>query len=87
MALKDVDFVLVWDGSNELSNTEEARERREIYERNLEEEGLVLEHEKLESSHYNFVKIHAPLEVLRRYAEILKLKMKMRDVSVLSLSF
>lgn len=81
MPLKDVDFCLVWDSNNELSNTEEARQRREIFERNLEEEGLILEREKLESSNYNFVKIHAPHEVLCRYAEILKLKMKMRDVS------
>lgn len=81
MAPKDVDFVLLWDAKTEASRSEEAKEKRRFFERNLEEEGLILEREKIEGTDYNFVKIHAPIEVLRRYAEILKLRMPMKQVS------
>jgi anoctamin-1 len=80
MPLEDVDFVLVWDGSVEQACTEQAKERRRIFEKNLEEEGLTLEREKLEACNLNFIKIHAPMEVLRRYSEILKLRMPMKQV-------
>lgn len=80
MALPDVDFVLVWDGSMEQATSEQAIERRRIFERNLEEDGLKLEREVLEACNLNFVKIHAPVEVLRRYSEILKLRMPMKQV-------
>jgi len=80
MPLKDIDFVLVWDGSNEMCFTEEAKERRRIFERNLEEEGLILEREKMDGNEHNFVKIHAPIEVLKRYSEILKIRMPMKEV-------
>jgi anoctamin-1 len=81
MPLKDIDFVLVWDGSSEAGSSEEGREKRRIFEKNLEEEGLLLEREKMDANSLNFVKIHAPLEVLRRYSEILKIRMPMREVS------
>lgn len=80
MTEKDVDFVLVWDAKTDASRTEEAKERRKIFERNLEDEGLRLEREKIEGTDYNFVKIRAPIEVLRRYAEILKLRLPMKQV-------
>lgn len=80
MPLQDIDFVLVWDGASEAGSSHEAAEKRRIFEKNLEEEGLSLEREKMESSNYNFVKIHAPPEVLRRYSEILKLRMPMKEV-------
>ncbi|CAL8081793.1 unnamed protein product [Orchesella dallaii] len=80
MAPREVDFVLVWDAKNDASRTEDAKERRKHFEKNLEEEGLMLEREKIEGTDYNFVKIHAPMEVLRRYAEILKLRMPMKQV-------
>ena len=57
-----------------------ARARR-IFEANLELEGLVLEYEPPESNGLNFVKITAPLTVLKRYAEILKLRLPMKKVS------
>jgi hypothetical protein len=72
-----VDFVLVWtDGSEACS--EVALRKREIFERHLVEEGLILEREQNRSLH--FIKIHAPVEVLSRYAEILKLRMPMKKV-------
>jgi hypothetical protein len=43
------------------------------------EEGLMLEREQNLLLH--FIKIHAPVEVIGRYAEILKLRMPMKKVS------
>jgi len=87
MSVKDVDFCLFWDGTAEYSTSDEAKEKRRIFEKNVEEEGLIIEREKLETNNLNFVKIHAPLEVLRRYSEILKLRMPMKEVRiVISLS-
>jgi len=80
MTLEDIDFVLVWDGSDEAAVGDVAKERRRVFEHNLEEDGLLLEREKLEACNLNFVKIHAPMEVLRRYSEILKLRMPMKQV-------
>ncbi|XP_021954062.1 anoctamin-1 isoform X3 [Folsomia candida] len=80
MTLPEVDFVLVWDGSEDQATTDVAKERRRVFERNLEEDGLKLERERLEACNLNFVKIHAPIEVLRRYAEILKLRMPMKQL-------
>lgn len=58
----------------------ERDERREVYEQHLIEEGLEIEREIVDEE-IHFVKIHAPLEVLRRYAEILKLRLPMKEVS------
>lgn len=66
---------------DEVNRKESERvERREVFEKNLKEEGLELEHEIVDEE-ITFVKIHAPLEVLRRYAEILKLRLPMKEVS------
>ena len=53
--------------------------RREVFEEHLRIEGLELENYVVDDE-IHFVKIHAPLEVLRRYAEILKLRMPMKEV-------
>lgn len=53
--------------------------KRSLFEENLRNEGLELEPEDIEED-LHFVKIHAPLEVLRRYAEILKLRLPMKEV-------
>ncbi|XP_047120031.1 anoctamin-1-like isoform X1 [Schistocerca piceifrons] len=77
---RSVDFVLVWEeeGSKAASSAAaNAKIKREIFEKHLEEEGLILEHEKVK--HLNFVKIHATHEVLCRYTEILKLRMPMKE--------
>lgn len=52
-----------------------------VFEENLRNEGLELENENEVDGLY-FVKIHAPLEVLRRYSEILKLRMPMKEVTL-----
>ena len=84
MPLRDIDFVLVWDGSpNSPGGTEDSFEKRRIFERNLEEEGLIIEREKMDGNNFNFVKIHAPIEVLKRYTEILKIRRPMIPVGKL----
>lgn len=52
----------------------------QVFEINLEKEGLELEYEQVETNGLHFIKIHAPKEVLRRYAEILKLRLPMKDL-------
>ncbi|XP_076321037.1 uncharacterized protein LOC143230785 isoform X1 [Tachypleus tridentatus] len=52
---------------------------RQLFEANLEDEGLELEHVHQSTVGVNFVKIHAPWEVLTRYAEIIKMKMLMKE--------
>jgi hypothetical protein len=73
-----IDFVLVWTENSAVSSSDVAVKKREIFERRLLEEGLILEREQNLPLH--FVKIHAPVEVLERYTEILKLRMPMKKV-------
>ena len=56
-----------------------------MFEENLINEGLELEKDSPIDGLY-FVKIHAPMEVLRRYSEILKLRMPMREVRNLTMN-
>ncbi|XP_073982861.1 anoctamin-1-like [Rhodnius prolixus] len=77
--IRTVDFVLVWDSSHPSAKEPSAFEKRKNFENNLTMEGLKLENEPVESgSTLNFIKIHAPIDVLRRFAEILKLRMPMK---------
>ncbi|KAG4079555.1 hypothetical protein HA402_010387 [Bradysia odoriphaga] len=76
--LRSIDFVCVWSPADN-EETEELRTRlRLTFEDNLEVEGLHLEREVVQDD-LHFIKIHAPLEVLRRYSEILKLRMPMKE--------
>jgi Dimerisation domain of Ca+-activated chloride-channel, anoctamin len=93
---RSIDFVLCWkkqlpaDDDKSAKGVAEAKEherketerteKREVFELNLVNEGLEIERVIVDDE-INFVKIHAPLEVLRRYAEILKLRLPMREVS------
>ena len=79
--LRAIDFVFVWKKTlitNE--NDQDAMLKREVFEENLEREGLEIERTIIDE--LNFVKIHAPLDVLRRYAEILKFRMPMKEVRI-----
>lgn len=72
---------MAWKTPEERTTIERVKEiKRAIFEDNLRTEGLELEDEDLDGD-LHFVKIHAPLEVLRRYSEILKLRMPMKEVS------
>ncbi|RWS06314.1 Anoctamin-1-like protein [Dinothrombium tinctorium] len=79
--VKRIDFILVYNRNGGPKEKLHA-EYRENFENNLREEGLKLEYteddQKLSSLSY--VKIHAPWDVLCRYAEIMKLKMPMKHV-------
>ena len=70
----------VGDSGDHKNNACKLARARRIFEANLELEGLVLEYEPPESNGLNFVKISAPMTVLKRYAEILKLKLPMKKV-------
>ncbi|XP_016995231.2 anoctamin-6 isoform X3 [Drosophila takahashii] len=72
---RSVDFVLAYNGETQ---SEEHRRKCEIFEANLQREGLQLEHNKVQRVH--FIKIHAPAEVLYRYAEILKIKVPLKPI-------
>lgn len=76
---RSIDFVLVWTPVDDAIQEDINCTKRAIYEDNLLNEGLVLERETIEAIH--FTKIHTPIEVLRRYSEILKLRMPMKEVS------
>ncbi|XP_046975128.1 anoctamin-1 isoform X6 [Vanessa cardui] len=80
--VRSVDFVLVWEAGKDDATTPEAYEHRRIFEQNLENEGLQLEKEAPEELYgLHFIKIHAPLAVLRDYSEVLKLRMPMKECS------
>ncbi|XP_050486172.1 anoctamin-1 isoform X4 [Bombus huntii] len=78
--VRTIDFVIVWDEYNVEAQTYRCTEYRRVFEKNLEKEGLQLEYEQAEPNGLHFIKIHAPREVLRRYAEILKLRLPMKEL-------
>ncbi|KAF3425387.1 hypothetical protein E2986_02577 [Frieseomelitta varia] len=78
--IRTIDFVLVWDEYNVEAQTYRCTEHRRVFEKNLEKESLQLEYEQAEPNGLHFIKIHAPREVLRRYAEILKLRLPMKEL-------
>lgn len=73
--IREVDFVI---GFHHFDIQFDHVKKRHIFERNLAKEGLHLEADFSQSIH--FIKIHAPIEVLERYAEVLKIKMPMKKV-------
>ncbi|XP_063783900.1 anoctamin-4 isoform X2 [Pseudophryne corroboree] len=68
-----IDYILVYKKSSPQS------EKREIFERNIRAEGLQMEKElSITNSDIMFVKLHAPWEVLGRYAELMNVRMPFR---------
>ncbi|XP_044133326.1 anoctamin-4 [Bufo gargarizans] len=68
-----IDYILVYRKSSPHS------EKREIFERNIRAEGLQMEKESsITNSDIMFVKLHAPWEVLGRYAELMNVRMPFR---------
>lgn len=56
--VRSVDFVLVWESGKDNAITPEAYAHREIFEQNLENEGLQLEKEAPENLHgLHFIKV------------------------------
>ncbi|XP_039375384.1 anoctamin-4 isoform X2 [Mauremys reevesii] len=68
-----IDYILVYRKSSPQT------EKREVFERNIRAEGLQMEKESsLTNSDVIFVKLHAPWEVLGRYAEVMNVRMPFR---------
>ncbi|KAJ8405337.1 hypothetical protein AAFF_G00323280 [Aldrovandia affinis] len=68
-----IDYILVYRKSSLQS------EKREVFERNIRAEGLQMEKEaSLTHSDVIFLKLHAPWEVLCRYAELMNIRMPFR---------
>nr|XP_033809059.1 anoctamin-4 isoform X3 [Geotrypetes seraphini] len=68
-----VDYILVYRKSSPQT------EKREVFERNIRAEGLHMEKESsVSNSDIIFVKLHAPWEVLGRYAELMNVRMPFR---------
>uniref|UniRef100_A0ABM5GFA8 Anoctamin n=1 Tax=Pogona vitticeps TaxID=103695 RepID=A0ABM5GFA8_9SAUR len=68
-----IDYLLVYRKSNPQT------EKREVFERNIRAEGLQMEKESsLSNSDIIFVKLHAPWEVLGKYAELMNVRMPFR---------
>ncbi|KAJ8687984.1 hypothetical protein QAD02_023779 [Eretmocerus hayati] len=84
--IRPIDFVLVWDQFDSQASTQRCEQMRKIFEDTLEIEGLQLEYESDGSHGLCFIKITAPKQVLRKYAEILKLRMPMKDIQDVDIS-
>ena len=73
-----MDFVLVWKPGSEESDYSGDNKKREAFISQLQEAGL--EMEEVEASEgLRFVKLHVPMEVLKSYAEILRLRLKLKE--------
>ncbi|GAB1605119.1 anoctamin-4-like isoform X2 [Argonauta hians] len=73
-----IDYILAWDKHSK--NAIESEEARDIFHENLKKEFLELEIDTSDSD-VDFMKIHAPFKVLCRYAELLKLKVPMKETA------
>ncbi|CAL8278976.1 unnamed protein product, partial [Gadus morhua 'NCC'] len=68
-----IDYILVYKKSSNQS------EKREVFERNMRAEGLHMEKESsVTNSDVIFLKLHAPWDVLCRYAELMNIRMPFR---------
>ena len=77
-----VDFVLVWEDVAE-SEQSVGEEKRAIFLGKLESEGIKVEHMEPErGQNLRYVKLHTPMEVLKKFAEILKVKKMVEDHSI-----
>ncbi|KAL1453996.1 hypothetical protein WDU94_010293 [Cyamophila willieti] len=77
-----VDFILVWakpynKREQEEQESHHATMKRNIFEKNLKKQGLVLKEHH--NGHLCFVTIYAPRHVLLTYADIMKLRMPMKS--------
>ncbi|XP_037944876.1 anoctamin-1 isoform X2 [Teleopsis dalmanni] len=82
--LRSIDFVLAYKLHQNPQTESENEEKRRVFEENLTQQGLEIERVTKQREQIHFVKIHAPLEVLRRYSEILKLRMPMKEIPGMS---
>jgi len=77
-----VDFVLAWEEKPTDPECAGNKKKREVFEKNLEREGLEIERGySAAGTSLQFIKLHAPMVVLQRYAEILKIRMPLKKFS------
>lgn len=77
---KRIDFVLVWESKENDKRFQMKQLARKTFEENLKNEGLQLDHDFQEGRTLQYTKIHAPIDLLTRYAEILKIRMPIKEV-------
>ncbi|XP_070190756.1 anoctamin-4-like isoform X3 [Littorina saxatilis] len=73
-----IDFVLAWKKDLGNKKQQPAEQARELFEENLRKEGLEIEYDR-RGDEIHFAKVHAPFELLRRYADIMKIRMPMKE--------
>jgi anoctamin-1 len=78
--VRRIDYVLVWNESDESNSSYDAVQKRCVFEENLERDGLQLERSQVADLHA--IKIHVPLPVLQRTAEVMKLRVPLKDAPV-----
>ena len=76
--LRETDFVLWWDGSKECNATDAAVQKRNILEKQLEAENFELE--RYSSCDVHYIKVHTPVHLLKRTAQIMKLQLPVKRV-------
>lgn len=75
--IRRIDYLLAWS-IKPSKKQEEAEKARGLFEENLRIEGLQLEYDR-RGDETHFAKVHAPYELLRRYADIMKLRLPMKE--------
>jgi anoctamin-1 len=78
--VRRIDYVLVWNEKDESNSSYGAVNKRGVFEENLEREGLQLERSQV--ADLRAIKLHVPLTVLQRTAEIMKLRVPLKDALV-----
>ncbi|KAM4617454.1 anoctamin-5 isoform 1-T1 [Discoglossus pictus] len=80
--IRRIDFVLSYTEDPNKESDKKKMERRKEFEKNLQMSGVELETEdkkESENGKIYFVKIHAPWEVLTTYAEVLNIKVPIKE--------
>ncbi|XP_074649330.1 anoctamin-4-like [Tubulanus polymorphus] len=80
--VRKIDYILAFIDDGTKDKDAKKKDKRDIFMKNLEEEGLQLEIEEKEKSQNGkicYVKLHATWEVLTRHAELMKMKMPLAE--------
>ena len=76
---KLIDFVLVWEEKPNSTSFEGNAAKRQTYLAELRKAGLEMEEgENIEANSIYFLKLHVPQDILKKFAEILKMRMALK---------
>ena len=76
---KLIDFVLVWEEKPNSMSFEGRAAKRQTYLAELRKAGLEMEEgENIEANSIYFLKLHVPQDILKKFAEILKMRMALK---------